>query len=177
MLPDMCQHRSLCTAHLQAQCTEGPAVSWQHLHVSQALHQCLVLLQNLETPEQYPSASQSSCLLYLTCRPRQLLVFVNPYGGRQKARVVWKKISAPVFAAACVQCQVIETTCQGHAEGFIKGLSLQQLQQLDGIVAVGGDGMFSELLTGVLQHTHLSAALRLRLAHIPAGSTDAVACT
>jgi hypothetical protein len=29
----------------------------------------------------------------------------------------------------------------------------------------------------VLQHTHVAAALQLRLAHIPAGSTDAVACT
>jgi hypothetical protein len=29
----------------------------------------------------------------------------------------------------------------------------------------------------VLQHQHVSAALQLRLAHIPAGSTDAVACT
>jgi ceramide kinase len=56
-------------------------------------------------------------------------------------------------------------------------LSLQQLQQLDGLVAVGGDGLFSELLTALLTHTHLAAALQLRLGHIPAGSTDAVACT
>jgi ceramide kinase len=56
-------------------------------------------------------------------------------------------------------------------------LGLEQLQLLDGVVAVGGDGMFSELLTGLLQHWHLPAALQLRLAHIPAGSTDAVACT
>jgi hypothetical protein len=29
----------------------------------------------------------------------------------------------------------------------------------------------------MLQHQHIGAALQLRLAHIPAGSTDAVACT
>lgn len=66
---------------------------------------------------------------------------------------------------------------QGHAEVLVGQLSLQQLQQLDGLVAVGGDGLFSELLTAVLTHKHLSAALQLRLGHIPAGSTDAVACT
>lgn len=66
---------------------------------------------------------------------------------------------------------------QGHAEELVRGLDLDQLQQLDGIVAVGGDGLFAELLTAVLQHKHLSAALQLRLGHIPAGSTDAVACT
>jgi ceramide kinase len=54
---------------------------------------------------------------------------------------------------------------------------LDQLQDLDGIVAVGGDGLFAELLTAVVQHKHLAAALQLRLGHIPAGSTDAVACT
>lgn len=66
---------------------------------------------------------------------------------------------------------------QGHAESVVRGLALEQLQQLDGVVAVGGDGMYSELLTGLLQHSHLAQAMQLRLAHIPAGSTDAVACT
>eukprot|EP00775_Hariotina_reticulata_P013622 gene13622-13748_t len=113
----------------------------------------------------------------LSQRPRRLLVFVNPFGGKRRARQTWQKIAAPVLAAAGVRCQVVETRHQGHAESVLRGLSLEQLQLLDGVVAVGGDGMFSELLTGVLQHQHLAAALQLRLAHIPAGSTDAVACT
>lgn len=56
-----------------------------------------------------------------------------------------------------------------------------------GIVCCGGDGVFHEALNGLLQargaaatagHEDLAAALgALRLAHIPAGSTDAVACT
>jgi ceramide kinase len=82
----------------------------------------------------------------------------------------------------CVRCVAFMLRCmlwllQGHAEEYVRGLSLDQLQDLDGIVAVGGDGLFAELLTAVLQHKHLAAALQLRLGHIPAGSTDAVACT
>lgn len=105
------------------------------------------------------------------------MVFVNPFGGKRKALKVWETVAAPVLAAAGIQCAVIETLHQGHAQGVIESLSLQQLQHLDGLVAVGGDGLFSELLTGVLKHKHVEAALQLRLAHIPAGSTDAVACT
>ena len=74
-------------------------------------------------------------------------------------------------------CCAGAVSVQGHAEELVRGLSLEQLQELDGIVAVGGDGLFAELLTAVVQHKHLAAALQLRLGHIPAGSTDAVACT
>jgi ceramide kinase len=74
-------------------------------------------------------------------------------------------------------CVSLAADIQGHAEAAVKALTLEQLQALDGLVAVGGDGLFSELLTAVLTHSHLGAALQLRLGHIPAGSTDAVACT
>lgn len=80
-----------------------------------------------------------------------------------------------VFDCRCWWCPCC--CWQGHAEELVRDLSLEQLQELDGIVAVGGDGLFAELLTAVLQHKHLTAALQLRLGHIPAGSTDAVACT
>lgn len=60
-----------------------------------------------------------------------------------------------------------------------------------GIVCVGGDGVFHEVLNGLLAARGRAAAAAadspaaaellellgvLRLAHIPAGSTDAVAC-
>ena len=59
-----------------------------------------------------------------------------------------------------------------------------------GIVCVGGDGIFHETFNGILEARAAAAASSepgaaelaallggLRLAHIPAGSTDAVACT
>lgn len=104
-------------------------------------------------------------------------MFVNPFGGKRQARRTWTKLAEPILSAAGVQCDLVETQHQGHAEELVCGLTLEQLQELDGIVAVGGDGLFAELLTAVLRHKHLTAALQLRLGHIPAGSTDAVACT
>ena len=49
-------------------------------------------------------------------------------------------------------------------------------------VQVGGDGLFQEVLNGALAVRAAggaagAAAERLRLGHIPAGSTDAVACS
>jgi ceramide kinase len=52
-------------------------------------------------------------------------------------------------------------------------------------VAVGGDGLFQEVMRGLLDKraapglsgAEASALQRLRLGHIPAGSTDAVAYT
>lgn len=51
-----------------------------------------------------------------------------------------------------------------------------------GIVGVGGDGLFQELLRGLVAQrgrggAAADAARRLRLGHIPAGSTDALACS
>ncbi|KXZ44600.1 hypothetical protein GPECTOR_65g218 [Gonium pectorale] len=55
----------------------------------------------------------------------------------------------------------------------------EELGSYQGLVAVGGDGMFQELVSGILARRARGdpAAHRIRLGHIPAGSTDAVACT
>ena len=45
--------------------------------------------------------------------------------------------------------------------------------EFDGIVAVGGDGIFHEVLNGVLEATLSNKNKTPRLAHIPCGSTDA----
>lgn len=71
---------------------------------------------------------------------------------------------------------------QAHAQNTITSLTLSRLQQLDGIIAVGGDGLFQELMMGVFMLQQqggqvATAAATLRLGHVPAGSTDAVAYT
>lgn len=64
--------------------------------------------------------------------------------------------------------------------------SLNEVQtaELDGIVAVGGDGLFHEVVNGLLAlraardgTPHADVASSLRLGHLPAGSTDTVAYT
>lgn len=72
---------------------------------------------------------------------------------------------------------------QGHAREYLKTLPRSELLQYDGVVGVGGDGLFQELMNGLLEsHKDVTcrppeAGPRLRLAQIPAGSTDVVACS
>ena len=45
---------------------------------------------------------------------------------------------------------VLETERARHAVNLVRGLSHQQLSVIDGIVAVGGDGLFHEVINGLL---------------------------
>ncbi|DBA70237.1 TPA: hypothetical protein ACH3X2_012144 [Trebouxia sp. C0005] len=113
-------------------------------------------------------------------RPRDLLVLLNPFGGTRKAKEVWRDIAMPVFNLAGVRCMNIETERAWHARQLVSELTLQELNSYDGIVAVGGDGLFQEIMNGLLDlraqgGDMAGAAACMRLGHIPAGSTDAVA--
>uniref|UniRef100_A0A8C5PK33 Ceramide kinase n=1 Tax=Leptobrachium leishanense TaxID=445787 RepID=A0A8C5PK33_9ANUR len=116
-------------------------------------------------------------------RPRKLLVFINPYGGKGKASRIYTKKVFPLFELAGIETEVIETTHANHARDFIVE---QDLQKYDGVVCVGGDGMFSELLHGLVTRTQRDSGVceedesslltpcKLRIGIIPAGSTDCV---
>ncbi|XP_076447595.1 ceramide kinase-like isoform X2 [Babylonia areolata] len=117
-------------------------------------------------------------------RPKQLLVFVNPYGGKKRAPKVFEKVRY-LFDLAGVSLDVIETQRQYHARDV---LQTYDVSSVDGVVCVGGDGTFSEVLNGVLDRCqtdervsqsfrHQPARPRLRIGVIPAGSTDSVVCS
>lgn len=118
-------------------------------------------------------------------RPKYLLVFVNPYGGARKARRIFKDKVRPLFDLANIKYEVIETERANHAHDTILGMPT--LEHLDGIVCVGGDGMFNELFNALLHRTARENGQDvndsnlelikpgLRVGVIPAGSTDAIA--
>lgn len=124
--------------------------------------------------------------LSIPYRPRSLLVFINPYGGKKLAELIFYSTVRPIFNLAGIRTKVIVTTHQGHCENF---MLMEDLHSYDGVVAVGGDGLFSELLQGLLYRTRTDAKLplykqhkpftsevtpQLRIGLIPAGSTNAV---
>ncbi|XP_075691444.1 ceramide kinase-like [Rhinoderma darwinii] len=116
-------------------------------------------------------------------RPRRLLVFINPYGGRGKASRIYYTEISHLFQLAGIETDVIETTRANHARDLIFEADLQTY---DGVVCVGGDGMFSELLHGLVNRTQSDNGVcegkedakltpcNLRIGIIPAGSTDCV---
>jgi len=133
-------------------------------------------------------------------RPRTVLAIINPYGGRAAAQKVWERVGRPILeSAGCASAELV-TARAGHAREAVAGLTPRELAAYDGIVAVGGDGLFQEVLEGLADAraragaeverggggsgggasvpaaaATLADASRLRLGHIPAGSTDAVA--
>lgn len=119
-------------------------------------------------------------------RPRKLLLFVNPYGGKQNALELYEKHAKPIFKLANIDVCVITT----QRPNQIFDLVLEQhLDTFDGIITCGGDGTFSELFNGIIYKEMLKInpdnPLKIDmnsipkpnkpLGIIPAGSTDSVA--
>ncbi|XP_073475814.1 ceramide kinase isoform X4 [Aquarana catesbeiana] len=120
---------------------------------------------------------------FTACRPKHLLVYINPYGGKKKGRQIYEKKVAPLFSLASITTDVIVTEYANHARDNLYEVNLDKY---DGIVCVGGDGMFSEVLHGLIgrvqkdtgvDHNNPKIPLSpcyMRIGIIPAGSTDCV---
>lgn len=88
-----------------------------------------------------------------------------------------------LFKVACVKCKVITTERANYALDLLQTMDLKRF---DGIISVGGDGMFAEVFNGLLLRTSKDANLNendketiflkpdIRVGFIPGGSTDTV---
>lgn len=92
----------------------------------------------------------------------------------------------PLFKLAGIGADVVLTERANHARDTLQDISTP-IQDYDGFVCVGGDGMFSEMVNGIIVRTQLEQGVNYQSAEvklsrpgipigvIPAGSTDAVA--
>ncbi|XP_071810524.1 ceramide kinase-like [Asterias amurensis] len=118
-------------------------------------------------------------------RPRSLLVFINPFGGKREAASIYRTHSAPLFKLARIKTAVIFTEAKNHARDV---MLTKDLTAFDGVVCVGGDGTFAEVVNGLLVRTQQEGGVdhhdpeasplcpKLRIGIIPAGSTDVIVC-
>ena len=83
-------------------------------------------------------------------RPKKLLIFVNPFGGKGKGPKIFRKKIVPLLKLAGIEYDYIETEYANHAKSMMKECSLEGI---DGVVSIGGDGIFSEIFTGILLRT------------------------
>lgn len=85
-----------------------------------------------------------------TGRPKRLLLFVNPYGGKKRALKIYDGTVKPIFQLAGIDASVVISQRSNQVRDFIM---TQSLDYFDGIVCIGGDGTFSELFNGIIFRT------------------------
>ncbi|XP_076840178.1 ceramide kinase [Brachyhypopomus gauderio] len=133
--------------------------------------------------DQWVTQLRTALKTHSPSRPHRLLVFINPYGGKKRAKQIYHSLVAPLFELAGVSSHVVVTERANQARDHILK---KDLTGFDGVICVGGDGMFSELLHGVIGRTQQEAGISehdptvmlqpcdLHIGIIPAGSTDCV---
>lgn len=92
----------------------------------------------------------------------------------------------PILRLAAIEVDCIVTERANHAKDLLLNNQVH-IDSYDGVVSVGGDGMFAEILNGILIRAQRDAGInwssvdstltkpKICLGVIPAGSTDAVA--
>ncbi|MBA0866080.1 hypothetical protein Goshw_017692 [Gossypium schwendimanii] len=100
-------------------------------------------------------------------RPKRLLIFVNPFGGKKCATKIFVEDVRPCLEDADIQFTVIETKHQLHAKEVVKTLDLSKY---DGIVCVSGDGILVEVINGLLEREDWSDAIKMPIGMVPAGT-------
>lgn len=117
-------------------------------------------------------------------RPRHILMFVNPYGGKRVAMDIYNKLAKPLFQLAEVDVSLVVTQRQNQVTDIIMN---NYLEQYDGIVCCGGDGTFNELYNGLVRREIVQAGTsekrlmdlelprpKIPIGVIPGGSTNTI---
>jgi diacylglycerol kinase family enzyme len=105
---------------------------------------------------------------------RRLLILINPFAGRKNAQSIYEHVVKPMLALANIDQVTCLTTCyDGHAIELIA--SCENLLTYTDIVSIGGDGVFHEILNGLLRRPDAEDAVKIALSVIPTGSGNALA--
>ncbi|EEB20397.1 Ceramide kinase, putative [Pediculus humanus corporis] len=117
-------------------------------------------------------------------RPKNFLVFINPFCGKQKGVEIYNKTVKPILELAKVDATVIVTEHNMHCRDVILS---KDIKKFDGVMAVGGDGTISEIINSLIirmirdenqneNEWNLDIPkVKIPVAIIPCGSTDCIA--
>lgn len=117
-------------------------------------------------------------------RPKRLLLFVNPFGGKRNAMQIYEKYAKNLFQIAGIEVTVNVSQRKNQIKDFVIN---HNLDIFDSVVCVGGDGTVSELFNGlVLRECKIKGIIpddinqilpkpKIPIGIIPGGSTDTIA--
>jgi len=101
-------------------------------------------------------------------KPRRLFVIINPAAGKGKCIKSFKKNAAPLFYLAGIDVTYVQSCYEGHAKVVMNYID----PTLNGIVIVGGDGIFSEVITGMFRHNNDDGVKEIPVGFIPFGKSS-----
>ncbi|CAH0562734.1 unnamed protein product [Brassicogethes aeneus] len=117
-------------------------------------------------------------------RPKHILLFVNPFGGKKNAMQIYEKYGKPLFSIAGMEVTVNVSQRKDQIKDF---LIHHSLDMFDSVACVGGDGTVSELFNGLVLRECKKHGVnaddmdqvlpkpKLPIGIIPGGSTDTIA--
>ncbi|XP_054777698.1 sphingosine kinase 1-like isoform X5 [Prosopis cineraria] len=105
-------------------------------------------------------------------RPKRLFIFLNPFGGKKTAPMVFNDHVKPLLEDAEIQITVQETKHQFHAKEVAHALDIPKY---DGIICVSGDGILVEVINGLLERDDWETAVKIPIGVVPAGTGNGVA--
>jgi hypothetical protein len=99
---------------------------------------------------------------------KKLLFILNPFGGTKSSRKVYHKVVVPMLRMAGLEekHELVETKNQHHATEVGKNLDVSKYRCA---VTISGDGVFHELLNGLLARKDWKNAIELPIGTIGAG--------
>lgn len=80
-------------------------------------------------------------------RPKRLLLFVNPFGGKRQAMKIFESHAKPLFEIAGIEVTLTVSQRKDQIRDFVVN---HNLDLFDAVGCVGGDGTVSELFNGLV---------------------------
>ncbi|XP_073833410.1 sphingosine kinase 1 [Musca autumnalis] len=106
---------------------------------------------------------------------KPLLIFLNPKSGSGKGRVMFQKQVVPVLKEADIPYELMVTTHANFAREMVRKRP-DLAQKYSGIVVASGDGLYFEVLNGIMERPDWRVLTRdLPLGIIPCGSGNGLA--
>ena len=105
-------------------------------------------------------------------RHKSILVVINPYGGKGKARKLYESKCHPILASTECKIDIAYTKYAKHAMDIAKEIDLAKY---DTIACASGDGIPYEIINGLYQRPdHVDAFNKLTVTQLPCGSGNAM---
>jgi len=102
-------------------------------------------------------------------KPKKVTVFFNPAASKGKSSRLYKKNAEPVLHLSGCDVKVVRLEYEGEAKQL-----MSVIEDVDMIVAAGGDGTVNEIITGLLRRPDAYKFKTLPIGVIPLGKTNSI---